>query len=111
MRDPFWFWKTNIYNKTIFVTLILVGGFALDFYFKVDLAKKTELLKQEFLSVCTADKHCESGVNTNFQECFHNNFDEDEVGLYQGFDEHGFSECMNKNVGVTYFKPIRLSEI
>lgn len=111
MSDPFWFWKLSISGKIIFIVFVITGFFGLDFYFKLDIAKKKDLLKQEMLHICSANEPCKNAVNSSFQECFNDNFDKSKPGHYTKFDAESFSECMNENAGVDYFKPIRLKKL
>jgi len=111
MTDQFWFWKLNISDKIMVILFLSVVIFVLDFFFKLDVEDKTKLLKQEMLQICSTKKHCKKTVNTYFQKCFDNNFDENGVGLNTSFDEEGFTECMNKNAGFEYFYPIWLSDL
>jgi len=94
-----------------FTIFVLVGFFGLKFHFEADIEKKTELLKQELLNVCSTDENCKSAVKTHFQQCFDDNFDEDGLGHYQRFAHNEFSECMNNNAEANYFEPIRLGKL
>ena len=47
MSDPLWFWELSISGKIIFILFVTIGYFGLNLHFKIDMTKKTELLKHK----------------------------------------------------------------
>lgn len=111
MSDPDWFWKTSLTNKILFALFCTTGYYAFKLHFEFDLAHKTKLLKKELLQICAMNEDCQETVNSSFQKCFDRNFDENQVGHYQRFNEEGFTECMNKYTNADLFQPLRLDEL
>ena len=111
MNDPSWFWKLDLFDKIKFILFVTVGYFVIGFINDSDIANKIKLLKQELLENCSTNNHCKKIVNTHFQECFDENWDENGLGLYTRFDHDEFAECMNNKAGFDYFKPIWLGDL
>jgi len=66
MSDPFWFDKLDFSEKIAFILFVTVSFFVMNFYFNLDVAKKTKLLRQELLKNCSTNNHCKKTVKTNF---------------------------------------------